>query len=129
MISVPFGGAKGCTSKAVTGGRPHASQKGQEVVLEHKKEKTTDSVAPLSSRRETAAMNLAMKASKKQAAAQLAREKEQEVEEAKQLAQALAASEREAITQQLLDAQELIDEDVDGCSSSTQQDQEAARWP
>ena len=72
-------------------------------------------------------MNLAMKASKKQAAAQVAREKAQEAEEAKQLAEALAASEREASTQELLDAQELIDEDVDGCSSSTQQDQEAAR--
>ena len=116
-------------SKAVTGGRPHASDKGQEVALEHNKEKTTESVAPLSSRRETKSMSVAMAASKKHAAAQLAREKEQEVEEAKQLAQALAASEREATTRQLLDAQELIDEDVDACSSCTQQDQEAARWP
>ena len=121
--------AKGWLSKAVKGGRPHASDKGQEVALEHNKEKKTESVAPLSSRRETQAMSIAMKASKKQAAAQLAREKEQEVEEAKQLAQALAASEREATTQQLLDAQELIDEDVDACSSCTQQDEEAARWP
>ena len=116
-------------SKAVTGGRPHASQKGQEVVLEHKKEKTTDSVAPLSSRRETAAMNRAVKASKKQAAAQVVLDKAQEAEEAKQLAEALAASRKEDTARQLLAAQELIDDDVDACSSCTQENQEAARWP